>query len=196
LKFGIRILTKILLQERGAKVVMPTPETIQQFMDIMEDKYPALGGVYCVMDGLKVPIQRPGDHPMQNAYNNGCLYGHFAGCIFSFAPDGLVVAASVINPGFWHDSFIAENSGTYEMLETIFNLTGEKCVVNSPFSLNHCPFLIKAEKELSASPTQTVMIMDLEATSLRQSTEWGMRGLKGSFPHLKEKNVYSDDCRD
>jgi hypothetical protein len=23
-----------------------------------------------------------------------------------------------------------------------------------------------------------------------------MRGLKGSFPHLKEKNVYSDDCRD
>jgi hypothetical protein len=71
LKFGIRILTKILLQERGAKVVMPTPETIQQFMDIMEDKYPALGGVYCVMDGLKVPIQRPGDHPMQNAYNNG-----------------------------------------------------------------------------------------------------------------------------
>ena len=100
------------------------------------------------------------------------------------------------NPGSWHDSFIAENSGMYESLENIFLLTSGKCVVDAAFSLKRCPFLIKSGKEPSTNLADAVTIRDAQATSLRQSAEWGMRGLQGSFPRLKEKITYSEDFRD
>ncbi len=62
------MLTKILLREDGAKVVIPSPEIINQMIQLIEDYFPSLAGVWCVMDGLKVPIEKPGDYKMQNAY--------------------------------------------------------------------------------------------------------------------------------
>ena len=187
---------KILLHEDGAKLIIPSPDVITEMIHLVEDKFPSLAGVWCVMDGLKVPIKKPGDYKTQNAYYNGWLHVYFVGCVFVFAPNGLVVGASVNNPGSWHDSFIAKNSGTYETLENIFLLTGGKCVVDAAFSLKHCPFLIKSGKEPSTNLTDAVIVRDAEATSLRQSAEWGMRGLQGSFPRLKEKITYSEDFRD
>ncbi len=196
LKFGIRLLIKILLQEDGAKVSIPSAESISFMIELVREKYPALDGVWCVLDGLKVPIERPGDYRTQNAYYNGWLHGHYIGCIFVFAPTGLVVAASVNNPGSWHDSFIAENSGTYNKLEDAFLLTGGICVVDAAFSLKRCSFLIKSGKEPTANSAEQIIVRDAQATSLRQSAEWGMRGLQGSFPRLKEKITYSDDVTD
>ncbi len=97
------------------------------------------------------------------------------------------------NPGSWHDSFIAKNSDTYEALETIFLLTSRKCVVDATFSLKRCPFLIKSGKEPSTNLADAVIIRDAESTSLRQTAEWGMRGLQESFPCLKEKITSSED---
>ena len=45
-----------------AKVALPSLATIMEFMNIVEEKYPALQHVWCVMDGLKVPIERPGHY--------------------------------------------------------------------------------------------------------------------------------------
>jgi hypothetical protein len=50
------------------------------------------------------------------------VFGHFVGCIFVFTVNGLVVGASVNNPGSWHGSFIAENSGMYDTFEIFFYL--------------------------------------------------------------------------
>jgi hypothetical protein len=36
----------------------------------------------------------------------------------------------------------------------------------------------------------------VQATSLRQAAEWGMRALQGSFPRLKERKTFSDDIAD
>ncbi len=147
LKFAIRLLLKVLLQEDAAKVAIPSAASVREMMEVIEEKFPALDGVWCVMDGLKVHIQRPGDHRVQNAYYNGWLHGHLVGCVFVFAPDSNVVAALVNNPGSWHDSFIVKNSGIYDKLDQVFTLAGGKCVVDAVFSLRHCPFLIKSGKE-------------------------------------------------
>ncbi len=56
---------KILLQEDGAKVIIPPPEIITQMIHLVEDKFPSLAGVWFVMDGLKVPIEKPGDYKTQ-----------------------------------------------------------------------------------------------------------------------------------
>ena len=34
--------------------------------------------------------------------------------------------------------------------------------------------------------------MDRDATSVRQLSEWGMRGLQGSFPRLKDRIKYEE----
>jgi hypothetical protein len=35
-----------------------------------------------------------------------------------------------------------------------------------------------------------------QATSLRQSAEWGMRAIQGSFPHLKDTLLFSEEMTD
>jgi hypothetical protein len=73
---------------------------------------------------------------------------------FVFAPSGFIVACTLNTHGSWHDSSVAENGGLYSTLKTVYvyDLTGGKCVVNSVFSLNRCPFLIESgEKKLGES---------------------------------------------
>ncbi len=118
-----------------------------EFMEVVEEKYPALQRVWYVIDNLKVPIERLGHYQTYNAYHNGWLRGHFVGCIFVFVPYGTIVSASVNNPGSWHNSFIAENSGTYNKLEQVYQNTGGRGMVDSAFSLKCCPFLIKSGKD-------------------------------------------------
>jgi hypothetical protein len=66
--------------------------------------YPALQGAWCVMDGLKIQIEKSGDDSKQNAFYNGWLHDHFVGCVYVFAPSGVVVACVVNALGSWHDS--------------------------------------------------------------------------------------------
>ena len=36
------------------------------------------------------------------------------------------------------------------------------------------------------------MIVNREATAMRQSSEWGMRALQSSFPRLKDRFIYEE----
>jgi len=103
-------------EEPLAKVGTPSVDEIQGYQAIVQEHFPALDGVWCVMDGLKIPIQRSGDELTQNKYYNGWLHAHFVGCVMAFAPSRIIVACTLNAPGSWHDSFIAQNSGLYDQL--------------------------------------------------------------------------------
>jgi hypothetical protein len=141
LKFSIRLLYKVLLEEEGAKVQLPSVEKIAEHQQLIAVNYPALAGSWCVMDGLKLPIQKSRDESIQNAYYNGWLHDHLVGSVFIFAPSGLIVACTLNAPGSWHDSTIAQNGGLYNDLHTVCDATGGKCVADSAFSLKMCPFI-------------------------------------------------------
>jgi hypothetical protein len=147
------------------------------------------------LDGLKIPIQKPADEETQNAHCNGWLHDHFVGCVFAFVPSGLVVACTVNGPGSWHDSFIAENVGIYAKLESVYETTGEKAAVDSAFLLKRWQFLIKSGKKKHRKTTLEKRNRH-QATFLRQSAEWGMKALHGSFPMLKDLIIYFDDMAD
>ena len=88
--------------------------------------------------------------------------------------------------GSMHDSNIALWSGMYTALEHIYDNYGYRIVGDSAFTQLNCPAIIKSYQlnrngNLMATPLQR------EATSLRQSAEWGMRALQSSFPRLKDK---------
>ena len=73
------------------------------------------------------------------------------------------------------------------------NRTGGKCVVDSAFSRARYRFMIKSGQDelLHRSNSITYRTM-CQATSARQSAEWGMRALQGSFPRLKDRMYYEE----
>ena len=117
LRYSIKLLYKVLKEEPSARVEIPSVEEIRGYQDVVSSHFPALNGTWCVVDGLKIPIQKSGDEAIQNAYYNGWLHSHFIGCIFVFTPSGLIVACTLNAPGSWHDSYIAENGGLYDTYE-------------------------------------------------------------------------------
>jgi hypothetical protein len=109
----MRLLFKVLKEEVEARVELPSVEEIVEYQDVVRRSFPALDGSWCVMDGLKIPIQKSGEST-QNVYYNGWLHSHFVGCIFIFAPSGVVVACTLNAPGCWHDSLIAASARLYD----------------------------------------------------------------------------------
>jgi hypothetical protein len=56
LKYYMRLLFRVLKEEEDARVALPSPEEILEYQDVVETNYPALPGVWCVMDRLKIEI--------------------------------------------------------------------------------------------------------------------------------------------
>jgi hypothetical protein len=78
-------------EEPLAKVGIPSVDEIQGYQAIVREHFPALDGAWCVMDGLKRPIQRSGDELTQNASYHGWLHAHFVRCVMAFAPSGNIL---------------------------------------------------------------------------------------------------------
>ena len=57
-----------------------------------------------------------------------------------------------------------------------------------------CP-LVRRVAAASSNITEghQAMLLGQEATSCRQAVEWGMRGLQGSFPRLKDCIIYEEN---
>jgi hypothetical protein len=163
LRYSIKLLYKVLKEEPSARVVIPSEEEIRESQEIISSYFPVLDGTWCVVDGLKIKIQKSGDEEIQNAYCNGWLQSHFVGCIFVFAPSGVIVSCIVNAPGSWHDSYIAENGGLYETLRYVYSTTGGIAVVDSAFSKKIYPFLIKSGKE-KVGETPANRMLRIQAT--------------------------------
>ncbi|KAE8966495.1 hypothetical protein PF010_g28358 [Phytophthora fragariae] len=113
-------------------------------------------------------------------FYNGWTHDHYVSNVFVFSPQGLIIARTLNAPGCMHDSQIAEWGSVYAKLEEVFRATGGQVVVDSAFSETTYGFLLKSGQDV-VLPTA----IGKQVTSLRQSTEWGMRALQASFPRLK-----------
>jgi hypothetical protein len=73
-------------------------------------------------------------------------------------------------------------------------MSGAKCTVDSAFNgkMNAAYLLKSSQNDLvAANGTSEQMSLEirqkLACTSMRQSAEWGMRGMRSSFPRLNDK---------
>jgi hypothetical protein len=86
----------------------------------------------------------------------------------------------------------------FDKLGAVYDDTGGKCTVDSAFGKVKWPFLIKSSQDylVSTMPTRHEQREDIQrkrqATSMRQTVEWGMRAIQSSFPCLKDTFVYED----
>ena len=139
-----------------------------------------------------MPVEMASIDSIQRMFYNGWTHGHYISNIFVFAPDGKIVMMTTNAPGCLHDSTLAEYGGIYDTLEAYFIKYNVRTVVDSAFSSCKNDYMIQSAQTLPVTSYPLQVLVSREATSLRKSTEWGMHGLKGSFPRLNDKLVYEE----
>ncbi len=192
LRFGRRCLIKALFNHPAAKVQLPTEEEIRAFETTINEKYNLLPNVWGALDGLKLLLESTGDGDEQNNFFNGWTHDHYISNLFLFAPDGRIRGCYVNAPGVLHDSTLANWGSLYDNVKAIYDATGSRVVVDSAFAKANNPSMIKSHRSnitTDGAFAQTPSV-NRQATSVRQLSEWGMRGLQGSFPRLKERLHY------
>ena len=80
--------------------------------------------------------------------------------------------------------------GVYDRLEKVYARFGVKCTVDSAFGSVRYDFLIKSSQVSSGGVEEYTI--NSEATSMRQSAEWGMGLLRSSFPRMNDRLRFDD----
>ena len=196
IKYSRRILIHILKRDDLAKVALPDDNSVREFQAAIQRKHPHLDGVWSTMDGLKLYLEVASDEDKQNMFYNGWKCDHYVVSVFVFAPDGTIPICTLNVPGSQHDSIVAEWGRIYEKLEKVYNSVGGKCVVDSAFSQLRNDYLVKSGQtglrgETREEIRRNIMI-EKEATAVRQTAEWGMRAMQSSFPRIKDRLSYEE----
>ena len=192
IRFARRILAKVLSSDAHAVTRLPTSAEFNKYTAIVSELYPSLRNVFGMGDGLKLYLEEANDVIVQNMFYNGWKSDHYVSCIMVFVPSGVIVAAMLNAPGCMHDSQISEYGGLYEKLERFQEKTGGTIVVDSAFDRGRYPFLVKSAQDETSAETPEEVNTIRQATSFRQSAEWGMRMFQGSFPRMKDRFIYEE----
>ena len=190
LKFGRRLLLNVLSRVPEAQVKLPTSTEIASFKAAVSEKYPSCPNVWGAADGLKLLIESPLSYAKQRRFYNGWTHGHYISCAFAFSVDGKIWMSVLNAPGNFHDSTLADY-GLYEPMEFLYDRDGGQVVVDSAFRVGAAPYLIKSGHTDPFDAAE--LIVNRDATSIRQLSEWGMRIIQSSFPRLKEPLRYEED---
>ena len=193
LRFGMRILVTILKADPKSEVRMPDAAEIAMFKEAIIAKHSLLVDCYCMVDGLKLNLQQSGDSVIQSRFYNGWNHDHFVTNIFAFAPNGSIIACTLNAPGTWHDSTLAHWGSMYSKLQKCWEEHHGKVLMDSAFASNMYEFIIQSSQNVPVTEGRQAMLLGQQATSCRQATEWGMRGLQGSFPRLKDHIIYEEN---
>jgi hypothetical protein len=105
-------------------------------------------------------FERSISQQIQRIFYNGWLHGHFILNVFVFAIDGTIRICGLNAPGSMHDSTIADYTGVYEKLETVFEGTGGKVVVDAAFKLRNNPYLIRTTQALGGTRDEILFQQD------------------------------------
>ena len=209
LRFALLILLEVLKQMPHATITWPQGDEFLELSGYVSMRHPLLHGVFGSIDGLNLPCQVSSNIEMENATYNGWLHSHFISSVIVFNSKGsclhffecsyfrvlMVLVGEIIGsrtncPGSWHDSCVAE--GIYDKLE--HETPDGYCVVaDTAFPTGHGRISgkirvpLKAGEDLPQDLTQRKQMLQLSRSilSYRQTAEWGMRELQGSFGWLR-----------
>jgi hypothetical protein len=146
---------------------------------------PAVDDVIGFMDGVSLTSECTSKPVVQNSMYSGYHSDTMVNNLFAYCPDGRVIFCAINFPGSWHDGSIMANVlpylckkiGTYKMCvnqglprssDALDILVGPiSCAQAYQLAPNLRPYLIRLSNVY---------------VSLCQASEWGMRGLQGTFP--------------
>ncbi len=182
LKFGLRIICAVLSNHPLAWVYLPAPHEVARYQQAAIKKYPNLDGVWGTCDGIKLQFQKTKSERIQRLFYNGWTHGHYISNIYIFALDGTICICRVNAPGSMHDSNVSDYSFVYDKLQLVFTQSGGRVVLDAAFrAMGQEDILVKSGCD------------DEDATSRRQSAEWGMGRFQASFPRIEDHIRYEEN---
>ena len=119
-------------------------------------------------------------------------HDHYVSSVLCFCPDGTIPIAYINVPGSVHDSQIADYGNIFDKLEMVYQRDGGQCTVDSAFGNMNREFLIKSSQELIHIRSSRARNIARDATSMRQSAEWGMRAFQSSMPRIKDRMKFEE----
>ncbi len=174
-----------------ASIQFPNEQKMQQFTEMISICKPMITNIIGFMNGLGLATECTDKRIQQNAYNCGYQCDTMVNNVLVFGPDGKVFFCAINYPGSW-----AGGSLTACFFSHIKGKIGDYkiCVDQGfPHSGDATGILVGLIPKPSAlrmhSLVRDHMIrLSNVYTPLRQASEWGMRGLQGTFPRCK--NIY------
>ncbi|KAA1473663.1 hypothetical protein DENSPDRAFT_780286 [Dentipellis sp. KUC8613] len=189
--FCLDILLESMREINEARIAWPHGALeFQELTELVMARHPRLEGAFATVDGLNLLVQTSEDLDVENATYNGWMSEHMVSSVIVYSPKGLVVAARLNAPGSWHDSRVAQ--GIYEKLRTR-TPPGYYIVADTAFPRGTSQIEgrirapLKVGHQLEGTPMEIAerLAFDREILSYRQTAEWGMRALQGSFGRLR-----------
>jgi len=140
-------------------------------------------------DGVSLPVECSSD-PISQATNYNGYHHDTMINVFCFAPTGKIIFACINFPGSCHDAQVA----TSLIDKVVRNIGDYKICVDQGFPrsgdlLNKFvgPISRRNRANLPPENRRAVLRQHNKYVSLRQSSEWGMRALQGTFIRMKSR---------
>lgn len=180
-----------------SSVRFPDAGKMEQFAAMINAREPLVDDVIGFMDGVSIPTECTAEENEQNAMYDGYTCDTTVNNVLAYGPDGKVFLSALNFPGSWTDGklsahfieFIKRKIGRYKIcVDQGFPRQGEA------YGILVGPISRRTARGLHRDVRDYLLKISNIHTSLRQASEWGMRGLQGSFPRLK-KRLPSDKTR-
>ncbi|TDL21495.1 hypothetical protein BD410DRAFT_749630 [Rickenella mellea] len=189
--FSLSILLKTLRGLPEAAITWPAEEVKFQYLtELVVARHSLLRGAFGSIDGLNLLVQTSDDIEIENATYNGWLKEHFVSSVIVFSSQGAIISCNINAPGSWHDSRVAQPiylkllrstpDDYFLVADTAFPRGTDRIhgKIKAPMKAGQ---LLPAD----AAERDARMRYDRQLLSYRQTAEWGMRAIQGSFGRLR-----------
>lgn len=180
------MLTKVVASLRKypfALIKFPDLEECVEYAAMIRNREPIIEKAIGFVDGLALHVMCSSDEEAQSKHYSGWKSDTFVNNILMLALTGKITFAVINAPGSWHDASTAtplyarlhELQGYYVLADSAFPKGGDLSEqIMTPL------------KDTVENLSDDQRVIHNAVTSLRQSAEWGMRGLQSSFGRLKQ----------
>ncbi|KIY42825.1 hypothetical protein FISHEDRAFT_79106 [Fistulina hepatica ATCC 64428] len=200
IRHGQKILLRVIRRLPEAAIHLPiTEDECDELTSIVYQRHNELWGAIGTIDGLDLPVLTSSDPELKNATYNGWKAMHCIKNIFAFSAHGKIIIAILNAPGSWHDARTA--LPIYMKLLELpdgFYLVADMAFPRGADSIKgKIRTAMKAGEHLPDDPAEreTVLHIDRQLISFRQTAEWGMHILQGSHPRLRLPLPISDPVK-
>ena len=161
---------------------------MHMFASLINNRDHNINDVIGFMDGVLLATECTSEATIQNTFYNGYECNAVVNNVFAFGPDGKVFIAAINCPGSWADGLLSalfsdsirRRIGPYKIcVDQGFPRSGDA------WNILVGPMNKRSARRLHPAVRKYMLRVSNVYTSLRQASEWGMRGLQGSFPHCK-----------
>jgi hypothetical protein len=185
----LRRTVRLLADHPFAKVRFPDDVKMREFANMVKAREPLAEDVIGFMDGVSFQMECTSKRVEQNAFYCGYNCDTMVNNVYAFGSDGKVFFAAVNFPGSWADGSLMARF-FHQIKRTIGSL--KICVDQGvprggdASGMFVGPVSKRQARCLHRNVRNYLLRISNVHTLLRQASEWGMRGMQGTFPRCKK----------